>query len=125
MELFNWLSNLKNVVLSNGSKNVRNVIQMALILKELFFAKRLGASSPDPHSLLRLETLPPKLLSATRFSNTSQLTTSPNSDILEKLLKFLLKVYPFSKIKVMCHTHRSWLLAFLCTVSLSHKNPNF
>ena len=28
-DLFNWLSNLKNFVLSNGSKNVRNVIQMA------------------------------------------------------------------------------------------------
>ena len=26
---FNWLSNLKNFVFSNGSENVRNVIQMA------------------------------------------------------------------------------------------------
>ena len=31
-DLFNWLSNLKNFVLSNGSENVRNVIQMALTL---------------------------------------------------------------------------------------------
>ena len=29
-DLFNWLSNLKNFVLSNDSENVRNVIQMAL-----------------------------------------------------------------------------------------------
>ena len=29
-DLFNWLSNLKNFVLSNGSENVQNVIQIAL-----------------------------------------------------------------------------------------------
>ena len=29
-DLFNWLLDLKNFVFSNGSKNVRNVIQMAL-----------------------------------------------------------------------------------------------
>ena len=28
--LFNWLSNLKNFVLSNGFENVQNVIQIAL-----------------------------------------------------------------------------------------------
>ena len=28
--LFNWFSNLRNFVLSNGSENVQNVIQMAL-----------------------------------------------------------------------------------------------
>ena len=29
-DFLNWLSNLKNLVLSNGSENLRNVIQMAL-----------------------------------------------------------------------------------------------
>ena len=28
---FNWFSNIKNFVLSNGSENVRNVIRVALI----------------------------------------------------------------------------------------------
>ena len=44
LELFSWLSNRKNVVLSNGSKTVRNVIQMALILKQLFFPKHYKRS---------------------------------------------------------------------------------
>ena len=52
MELFNWLSKLKNVVLSNGFKNMRNVIQMALILKQPF-SKALQKIAK------RLETLPP------------------------------------------------------------------
>ena len=30
-DLFNWLSNLKNFVLSNGYENVRNVIEMVPI----------------------------------------------------------------------------------------------
>ena len=29
-DLFNWLSNLKNFIISNDSENMRNVIQMAL-----------------------------------------------------------------------------------------------
>ena len=29
-DFFNWLSNLKNFVVSNGSENVRNVIRIAL-----------------------------------------------------------------------------------------------
>ena len=33
LELFNRLSNLKSVVLLNGSKNMQNVTQMALILQ--------------------------------------------------------------------------------------------
>ena len=44
INFFNWLSNLKKLVLSNGFKNVRNVIQTAL--KQNFvskFAQRLGA----------------------------------------------------------------------------------
>ena len=56
---FNWLSNLKNLVLSNDSKNVQNVIQMALKqLKLQKFPKsrpglRLpGAPSPGPPSVI-------------------------------------------------------------------------
>ena len=56
--LFDWLSNLKNFVLSNGSENVRNEIQMAF--KKPFFsenlqtiAQRLDALLPDSHSLRR------------------------------------------------------------------------
>ena len=59
-DLFNWLSNLKNFVLLNGSKNMRNVIQIALKLP--FFSKklqkiaqRLGASPANSHSLQRLK----------------------------------------------------------------------
>ena len=29
-DFFNWFSNIKNFVVSNGSENVRNVIQIAL-----------------------------------------------------------------------------------------------
>ena len=29
-DFFDWLSNIKNLVLSNGSENVRNVIRIAL-----------------------------------------------------------------------------------------------
>ena len=38
-DFFNWLSNIKNFVLSNGSENVRNVIRIAL--KEPVFSKKL------------------------------------------------------------------------------------
>ena len=39
-DLSNWLSDLKKFVLSNGYKNVRNVIEMAL--KYLFFSQKLS-----------------------------------------------------------------------------------
>ena len=49
---FNWLSNIKRFVFSNGSENVRNVIRFAL--KQPFFSKklqkiaqRLGAPPPN------------------------------------------------------------------------------
>ena len=63
-ELFNWLSNLKNVALSNDSENMRNVIQM--VLKESFFSKkiqkiaqRLDTSPSDSYSVRRLVAPPP------------------------------------------------------------------
>ena len=50
---FNWLSNVKNLVLENGSEYVRNVtlygIKIAFFSQELRkIAQRLGASPPDP-----------------------------------------------------------------------------
>ena len=58
---FNWLSNVKNLVLSNGSKHMRNVIQWHKIA---FFSQKItknrpkapaaGDPGPDPPSVLRL-----------------------------------------------------------------------
>ena len=48
-DFFNWLSNIKNFVLSNGSENVRNVIRIAL--NSHFFPKNrpaTGGSAPMP-----------------------------------------------------------------------------
>ena len=63
-DLFNKLSNLKNFFVSNGSENVRNVIQMQF--KQPFFSKnlqkiaqRLGASLTDSHCLRQLVAPPP------------------------------------------------------------------
>ena len=70
-DLFNWLLNLKNFVLSSGSKNVRSVIQMAL--KWPFFSKhlqnivqRMGALPTDSHSFRRLVAPPPDPICDTR-----------------------------------------------------------
>ena len=63
LSFFDWLSNIKNLVLRNGSELVRNVIQWDL--NSLFFpkltkiAQRLGALPPHPHSHRRLEAPPP------------------------------------------------------------------
>ena len=60
---FDWLSNVKNLLLSNGCELVRNMIQRDL--KSFFFqkltkiAQRLGALPPDPHSHRRLGAPPP------------------------------------------------------------------
>ena len=131
MELINWLSNFKNAVLSNDSKNVRNMIQMALIFKKLFFPKHYirllsdwGLCPQIPIISCGWGLCPQTPLCET-FSYTSQLTMSPNLDILGKLHIFWLNVSPFSKIMVMCHTHRPRLLTFHSTVSLSHNNPTF
>ena len=49
LTFFNWLANVKNLVLPNGSKHVRNVIND---INTVFFSK-------IAHSLWRLEALPP------------------------------------------------------------------
>ena len=63
-DFFNWLSNLKNIVLPNGSENVRNVIQMTW--KSLYFPKNYKKSPSGwgfilrpPYSLRRLGAPPP------------------------------------------------------------------
>ena len=43
-DCFNWLSILKNSVILNGSKNVRNVIQT--VLNSYFFPKKNSKTSP-------------------------------------------------------------------------------
>ena len=64
-KFFDWLFNVKNLVLSNGCEHVRNVIQWdqnSFFSQKLTkFAQRLGAlpHNPDPHSHRRLGALPP------------------------------------------------------------------
>ena len=57
-DFFNWLSNVKNLVLSNGFEHLRNVFpwhQNTYFSKKLQkIAQRLGALPPDPQSLRRL-----------------------------------------------------------------------
>ena len=67
-DFFNWLSNIKNFVLSNGSENVRNVIRIAL--KSHFFPKNRPAAGN----------------SVTCLSCTNLLATFPNFDRIEKFL---------------------------------------
>ena len=52
-DFFNWVSNIKNFVCSNGFENVQNVIQIALKLSFFFkklqkISQRLGATPPCP-----------------------------------------------------------------------------
>ena len=60
---FDWFSNVKNLVLSNGCEHVQNVIQWDLnsffSQKLTKIAQRRGALPPDPHSHRRLGALPP------------------------------------------------------------------
>ena len=83
--MFNRLSNLKNFVLSNGSENVQNVIQIALKLS--FFCKNLQKifrpQTPIASGGWGLRSHAP---SVTCFSCTNLLTTSPNLDRIEKFL---------------------------------------
>ena len=44
VDFFNWLSNLKNLVISNGCKNLRNIIQM--VFKWLFFPRKITKNRP-------------------------------------------------------------------------------
>ena len=43
-DFFNWLLNLKNLVLSNGSRNVQSVIQIALNSNSYFLRKNCPAA---------------------------------------------------------------------------------
>ena len=58
LNVFNWLSNVKNLVLSNGSEHVRNVIQFDVIqcIKIAFFFQKIAKKRPQ--SFRRLGALP-------------------------------------------------------------------
>ena len=77
LNFFDWLWNVKNLVLWNSCELARNVIQWDL--NSFFFqkltkiAQRLGALPPDPHSHRRLRVLPPV---SDTFEYTSLLNTS-------------------------------------------------
>ena len=77
-----WLSNVKNLVLSNGCEHVQNVIQWDLnsffFQKLTIIAQRLGATPPDPHSHWGLS---PQTPVYDTFDNTSLLHTSPKLGI--------------------------------------------
>ena len=102
-DLFNWLANLEKFVLSNGSENVRNVIQIAL--KKPFFPKTYKKT---PSSWVhRPQTsmasggwwLRPQAPSVTGLSCTNLLITSPNflnyvSKTLSSFIFFVIFTYP-------------------------------
>ena len=70
--LFNWLSNLKNFLLSNGSENEQNAIQMTL--KKLLFSKKFK-KSPSGWGIC------PQVQSVVHLSCTNLLAMSPIFDI--------------------------------------------
>ena len=84
INFFDCLSNVKNLVLSNGFEHVRNVIQWD---ENSFFSQkltkivqRLGALPQDPHSYRQLG-LHPQAPVCDTFEYTSLLNTSSKLDI--------------------------------------------
>ena len=77
-DFFSWFLNVKDLVLSNGFKQVRIVIQW---LKNSFFSKKLQKSSSGWGSCgLRLG-IRPQTPSVLGLSYTSLLNAFPNSNI--------------------------------------------
>ena len=107
-DFFNWLSILQILVILNGSKNVRNVIQMAL--KELFFPNKNFQRPPQ-----------------TPVWDTFRLNLfTPLVSQLRQLWKLTFDSSPFfRKTQVTCQPrHRSFcssILRYLCPV----KSPSF
>ena len=81
-DFFYWLSNLKNLVFSNGSKNVQNVIQVGS--KQLLFPK-ISKHRPAPPAKPNRFCF--QTTSVIRVSYTSLLTTFPNLNIFGKLFR--------------------------------------
>ena len=83
LKFFDWLSDVKNLVLSNGCEHVRNVIQWdsnSFFFQKLTkIAQRLGALPTDPHSHWRWGLRPQTPVCGT-FEYTSILNTSPKVD---------------------------------------------
>ena len=82
LNFFDWLWNVKNLVLWNGCELVQNVIQWDL---NSFFSKNLNRSAagglpPVPHSHRRLGD-PPQTPVCETFEYTSLLNTSSKLDI--------------------------------------------
>ena len=126
LNFFDWLWNVKNLVVWNGSELVRNVIKWDLnsffFQKHTKIAQRLGALPPDPHSHRRLEALPPDPPVSDTFEYTSLLNTSSKLDF-----------YTFSTISFRpLPLPKSWLSAirlrlqiFHSTISLPYKKLLF
>ena len=118
LNFFDWLWNVKNLVLWNGFELVRNVIQWDL--KSLFFqkltkiAQRLGALPPDPRSHRRLGALPHTPVSDT-FKYTSLLNTSSKLDFyIFQQLVFALSLYQNSGKVPSGYGFRSSIVRYLC-----------
>ena len=84
LNFFDWLSNVKNLVLSNGCELVRNVIQLDL---NSFFSKNLQTSpsgwglSPQTPIATGGWGLRPQTPVCDTFEYTSLLNTSPKLEI--------------------------------------------
>ena len=117
LNFFDWLWNVKNLVLWNGSELVRNVIQWDL--NSFFFqkltkiAQRLRALPPDPHSHRRVGALPPDPVSDT-FEYTSLLNTSSKLDFYTfQQLVFALSLYQNPGKVPSGYGFRSFILRYL------------
>ena len=113
-----WLWNVKNLVLWNGSELVRNVIQWDL--NSFFFqkltkiAQRLGALPPDPYSHRRLGLCPQTPVSDA-FEYTSLLNTSSKLDFYTfQRLVFALSLYQNPGKVPSGYGFRSSILRYLC-----------
>ena len=120
-DLFNWLSNLENFVLSNGSENVRNVIQMAL--KEPFFPRNLqkslsgGGVCPQTPIASGGWWLRPQAPSVTRLSCNNLLTTSPNFDMSVNFLTGGFSLFPLANPGYMLNQTSSFWSFILCPIN--------
>ena len=74
LNFFDWLSNVKNLVLSNGLKHVRNVIKIAFFSQKHKNRPAAGGSAPRPPFVIPLSTL----AYSTRLLSCSLLNTSQN-----------------------------------------------
>ena len=100
-DFFNWLLNVKNLVLSNGSDNTckmrSNGIEIAFFSKNY---KNRGASPPDPQIPPAAGGPTPNPPSAIYLSYTSFLNTLPKLDIC--IFQLLVQALFLCKIRVTC-----------------------